>query len=568
MKLHQNMIKVVLAGLLVGLNTHSVFAQDKSAPPPTQFETADTTAETLNIQSPQDSAEINLPEVLILGKDRAVRSEGAKAKLSPESPAMTPQEWSNTPVEGAKDLQGQKVAPGVSTKHPWKSLLRFEGGKYRSFQGEASLRNEPHWGGYYLQAWLDRSDGQYLNSQYSKMGLAGNLRFDLAEGAAGKGYGSFSLFDHGLYGATFQDLVRHGNMLNAGGQFNFELSHSSSFNFSLELNNLNVFSDTSDTQIEKTQDFWYRLGGVFETTAGAMQIQATGKYLGETRHWTSPIKTHQTDFAELALKGIYPWGNKISTEIGLAMQSSAKDSVNRQTRFSPEIRFTVIVTPRLGLTLRGFTGYEYKPYSQRWQENPYLADRMNLTPDEIRWGASLKMDYKLVHWAKLTSSVERSDMKRLFYWRRDSLGLFELVPIADPVLWQYSVGLSSDVAQWLTFNVGFIGYADEVTINGNSVTNRLPYRPEFRIPAQAIIRLPWQVELQINTQYTGKRRAQLNGSQTLSSYFSTQSMLSKHFLTHYTAYLRFENILDDNYALWEQYPVTGFQAFLGVRAKF
>ncbi len=547
----------------------NVAAQDKSTPPPTQFNTpADSTAPQIRATSQSDSAEINLPEVLILGKDRSVRSEGSKAKISPESPAMQPQEWSNTPVTGAKDLLGHKIAPNATAKQPWKSLVRLEGGTFTSIQGEASFRNEPLWGGYYVQAWLDRSDGQYTNSQFSDMGVSGKLRFDLADGAAGKAHGAFSLFDRGLYGATYPDFIRHGNMINAGGQFNFELSHRSSFNFSLDLNNLNVMNDTSDVQFAKVEDFWYRLAGMFETAAGAMQIQVAGKYLGETRHWNLPVKQKQTDFAELTLKGIYPWGNKISTEIGLRMQSAGKDSVNRLTRFSPEARLTIIVTPRLGLTARAFTGYEYHSYSQRWEENPYLADRTILTPDEIRWGASLKADYKLFSWAKLTGSVERRNMKQLFYWSRDSLGLFELTPIQDPILWRYHLGMTANIGQSATIDIGFIGYADAVTINGNNLTNRLPYRPQYTVPVQALFQLPWQMEFQLNAEIIGERRTQLTGNTMLNQYVLTQAMLSKHFLTHYTAYLRFRNMLDDHYALWERYPETGFQVMLGVRAKF
>lgn len=566
-------ISTVAATLLVILSGMSVrsLAQEKSTPPPTRMNVpADTMRITPAKPQQRDSAEINLPEVLILGKDRAVRSEGAKERITPESPALQPQEWSETPVQTEKNLQGTKMAPNLrGQQHPWKTLVRFEGGSYTTINGEASLRNEPTWGGYYLQAWLNRSNGQYENSQYGRMGLNGNLRFDLTETATGKGHGALTFYDYGLHGAQYPEFTRHGNMINAGGQFLFDISKKSTFNFSLDLNNLAMKNDTGSTEMGTLQDFWYRLGGDLETVLGGIHLNAVGTYLGETRDWSNPpIKQRQNDYAQLALRGSYPWGSTVSTEIGVSYQTSGKDTTSRLNRLSPEARLTLIITPKLGLTARAFTGFEYHAYSDRWQENPYLGNRIPLTPDDTKLGLSLRADYRIVSGVIFTGSVQRKGMNRLFYWQRDSLGVFDLHSVSGPLLWEYQAGVNAQIGSRVTADLRFIGNVNEVQLNGTNQINQIPYQPEYRIPLRVQVSLPWQVNFEASTEFVGSRPARLNADSTLSSYNYTEATVSKLFLRHYTIFFTARNILDSEYMHWEQYPETGLQLLLGLRARF
>lgn len=542
----------------------------------------DVPSDTTKYQAPEKKPEpkdpkLELPDVLILGKDQYHRTVKNKKEVAPESPSLIRKEAAYEPM--STWFRRDQVKPHFDTtdslkiRQAWAKLI---GGSYLTFQGDGGYWQRLPQGDVAAYAWFDRSEGQFHNSKYGEGGLSGTFSYNVAPKVKALFKADYSR--HGI------GLQRNGYRLDnakktaGAGLFSADLQYDvnkiSDGNLGVEFGGVNVTSDTANTVIDKSKDFYYDVHFDYTMQIKNTQFKAKGQYIRETLNTTMDSTDSQTGFGTIGLEVLQPISTVFSIAAGADFQHFSQDTLTAQSRVSPYARINAVPSERIGLSLHLSTGYKHTTYKNYWQSNYYLSHRLPMQPAEENFGIKLKADVAITEQIKFRGGYSRQWMKEMFYWQADTTTrLINLNSIKDTKLSEIEIGVVAELSEKTRLQASYIDYADVIPDVADSLQiganlSRLPYRPDFRLPIRASIQLLPQMNLTLTADVIGKRRKNITTAATFPTYALFHVDLKYNVLDNITALLSVRNLLDAKYNVWEGYDEMGIVVLGGVRAQF
>ena len=567
-------MKISYITLLLLFIISATLGQDKATPPPTRMTLPKDT--TRAVKKPEQKVEaeqpqLELPDVLVLGKDKSLRLTGKKESLQPESPTLVKPGSPYEPISVWFRRQSSKPELNQGMRRMDKmSWLSLRGGGYTSIIADAGHWRKLAQGNYRLRGWLDRSNGQYNNSQYSRGGLSGKINYELAPHVTGMAFGNYALYSRGLHGAALNDYTRRAGTGSFGAGLMYDIARLSDGYLGFEIGGTSLQSDTSSHRMDKSSDFWYRLEFSYTANWAGIQWNFDGRYVRETFDLLNDTTNTKTSLGDIGVEALTSLSGKITAALGLIYQTAGSDSFATRNRVSPYLKINFMPANKVGLTAQLYTGYDYRTFTQRWQQNPYITHRIPLVPSETTFGLNLKAEVEIAASLRAFTSFSRNWMETAFYWQRDpQLNLIALQQINKPELTEMQIGFVAELSSRTRLQAAFINYSDKIeSSDGLPNIGRIPYRPDFRIPIRATIQLLPDMFFTLQADIQGERPSNLNSTDKLPAYGLLHASLVKDFGEKFSAILTVRNLLDANYVIWENYPEMGVHVLFGFRAKF
>ncbi len=566
-------MKKILISLLFLMFLGVAGAQDKPVPPPPKIQlpsdtTRTTTGDGTKIDAEKPSME--LPDVLIKGRDRAVRDVEAKKDLKPESPTLVQPDSPYEPVsawfkqDAVKPKLGNE-AGGVQ-KMTWGSL---QAGGYTTIIADAGHWQKTDPGSYRAYGWLDRSSGQYKNSAYAGGGVSGEINYEMAPQVTGNATARLEMFSRGMHGAVIPDMKRGGSTGRFGADLQYDVTKISGAGVGFEIGGTGMRSDTSSVIYDKSSDFWYNMFFDYSTQLGRVQLTASGNFLRDAFKLEQDSVSTKSAAGGIGLEAFSKISNTVTAALGVKFEMTDTDDMKQKSRLSPYGRINVISGNEIGLTALFSTGYDFKTFSDWHAANPYLAHAVPLHAAEDNFALRVEAGYQMMPFLKVSGAFSRTWKENIFFWQADPLtGFIELQEIPDPELTEIQLGVVAKVNERTRLEAFYIGYSDKIDAEISiPEINGIPYRPDFRLPVRANIELLPDMMLTVEADVYGERRSRFNSEDRLPAFGLMHADVSKTFMQKYTAMLSVRNLLDADYVMWEGYPETGVFILLGLRAK-
>jgi hypothetical protein len=274
----------------------------------------------------------------------------------------------------------------------------------------------------------------------------------------------------------------------------------------------------------------------------------------------------------------------INIGVGLFYSLGTQNSSNKFYVY-PQINASLKVVGDLMIFYTGAEGnLEQNPYSDFVGENPFLSPTLDVKPTDKQYDffAGLK--------GKLTNTVSYN--LRASYVNERDKALFKSNDYNENSSNEnYAFGNSLQVVYDDTKTVSFFGelkadISDDVTfgIDGtfSSYTNDIQREawnlPAIKLNAKANFNFTDKWYAGVNLFFVGERKDQKLNTDivyimapspiTLDSYFDLNANVGYKYSDRLTAFLRANNIANQAYQKWLDYPVQGFQVVLGVNYKF
>ncbi len=500
-------------------------------------------------------SELELPDVLILGQDRSYRSAQEKKTISPEAPeaVVLPRAYSPAvrPEAGPRATQDAETA----APHTWASL---RGGTAMTFFADAGHRHLWPQGEVIAMAHAERSDGQYRNSRSSEADLRARGHYILDQRTRLNGRFRYERAGYGLQSAAFarDDARRRA----AHGLFGVDLERDFDRlrgSAALELGGLSLRSDTAFVRAEHSSEFFARLRLRGDMPLAHGRIQAGGELMrdaiddgrSQTLSWGSLDVSVQQPLRSLLVNA------------GVQLQSTAADSLSK-SRLAPVLGASFSLDRSLVAALRLSSGFRPRTFSDDWRINPYLHSSI-LRPEEEKIGVRFDIDFQPQQAFRLTVGFHRRWMAELFCMQAMEDGLFALLPVKDAEVTERRIGVTAKLGR-AELDVSFVDMSDDL---GGRNFNRLPYRPDYRLPMHVVVGLPGGVNLRALGELTGSRRKTLDGDAELPPYFRLDLQFGKSF-GRLEASAAVQNLFNSRYAVWEKYYEPGFIITAGCRYRF
>ena len=259
------------------------------------------------------------------------------------------------------------------------------------------------------------------------------------------------------------------------------------------------------------------------------------------------------------------------------------DNVNSNNKFLvyPQFNASYKVVGDLMIFYAGAEGnLEQNSYMDFVNENPFVSPTLTIAPTDKQYDifAGLK--------GKLTSTVSYN--VKASYANERNKALFRSNDYAANANYGYANSFQVVYDDMLTLR--FYGelkadFSENVSfgINGtfSSYTNDLQQEawnlPTIKVSSTLDVTLTEKWFAGANVFYVGERKdftvlafepAYIEGIATLKSYFDVNANVGFKYSDRLTAFARANNITNNAYQKWQNYPVQGFQVMLGVNYKF
>jgi hypothetical protein len=320
----------------------------------------------------------------------------------------------------------------------------------------------------------------------------------------------------------------------------------------------------------------------------AIKTNVIVDYVGgsfKKEYWnTNPIKYGFTNFGIAPSFALQESDWTVNIGVGLFYSSDIENNNNKFLVY-PQINASYKVVGDLMIFYAGAEGnLEQNTYSDFVGENPFLSPTLDVKPTDKQYDifAGLK--------GKLTNTVSYNI--RGSYVNENNRALFKSNDYNENSINEnYAFGNSFQVLYDDMKTVSFYGelkadFSEDVTfgIDGtfSSYTNDIQSEawnlPAIKLKAKVNFNITDKWYAGVNLFFVGERKDQKLNTDivyivapspiTLDSYFDVNANVGFKYSDRLTAFLRANNIANQAYQKWLDYPVQGFQVVLGANYKF
>ena len=356
---------------------------------------------------------------------------------------------------------------------------------------------------------------------------------------------------------------------------------------------LNFSADYKTTHVDSAHlnydiDFDYNyLEDNFNTTENRFQLYGEfDKYyenniIGLNTGFTSLKQNSSMDTVSNTLYKFNPWIGKFGDEWriqgGVNFIAEVTNG-NTKARFYPVARMEYNIVEHYVIPYAGVDGrIQLNSYQDVTKNNPFILPGLNVA----------NTNYKMVFFAGLKGNLSSSTFYnvKLNYSFFDNMHFFTRnIMDTDSAANQFDVAyyegevmnlfgeISFDISEKLMLRAEgniyqYAFYSEEQ----NGIETKPWHKPSFDLTLTGKYNLRNKILLQTDIYFSGKRWVRNIETQTareLDGYVDVNLGIEYRYSKVLSGYLDFRNILADNYNKWNNYPVYGLQAFLGITYAF
>ena len=553
------LISFILASLL----SLPLFAQGKKQAPATRFTLpVDTTAvDTSAAEKPADTQEkkIELPEVLIYGKDSSKRISGKKITISPDNTELVnpPVLYDPISVEEMDRGERKRLREGRQGRekhlqaHAWGGQFSQLGSGFSWWQDAGELD-------YSTELAFERTGGQYFNSNFDRFNGALELGYSGDRDNRWSVHGQINRLDYGLYGAAIPEYRRsYGwSELQVNGSTGFGESGTLEVTAGLLTGSLEDTLPDSALDMDYSFSLWQISGGLRQQV-GAGELLVSGRVVSDAlrKQIGSPEQDIRWQRWQAAYKTSLMRG-KLQLRLGAVLTTLTEDTLS-SSMLGPDLRAIFLHGSRLAVTLWGKREFSYTTWEERLRDNPYLAGSYRAGGEKFRYQGGLDIEWKLSDASTLTLRYSQSAIDNYRYFEADSSGRFSLRS-ADVKFKNIDILFSRSLTHHLDVEAGITFLDDAVRLTGvYDPSLDIPYRGEFILP----VKLSWKpvsgLELNVDYLWIGSRVARLQPAEAIGAWSALNISAGYRLAEHINITLSGRNLLNETTALWQGYKTTG-----------
>ncbi len=570
----------------------SVIAQEKEKPqpPPPRLVLPDDSTSTVEGEK-QESREkfsdrLQLPDVLIYGKDSEMRILGEKMTVSPDRLMLEPLSDEDLRSEGPAEMSGSKAARQEDATPPKNFRIDLAGGSFGllalgafarfSLQPSSSQPNNK------LELSTDgnfnRADGQFSNSDFRdwRLGVTGGYNWGEASSAQLKLGGGNRRY--GFHGAVNPNLDADiGNFFGAAlARLPVGSSAECTLGGDLQFNGFDYMQNRAATEPVEVDERVSALRAGFEKRFSRAAIQIKLETLRD--HLEFPADSSASASTRLSASNSrsllsgevrYPIGRIFTFTTGVQWSRARRDDAGQKSRFGPLLRVVAAPRQRLAFSAEFSNGWRYATLATRWSENYYLDASTAFLPEEVTSDLTIAAEYRLIRGWLLKAQYARTTVRELNYYERDAAsGLFAVRQLDEVTLSDLSLGIEMNFSDQLVLS-GALHFLDD-DINDPSVTavSDVPYRGEIWLPARLEYSPIPKVSVMTEARLVGSRRVALLDDTSLDGYLDLRARGEWQALDKLILYAEGRNLLDDSFQRWQGYREMGLNVLIGLVAAW
>lgn len=517
------------------------------------------TAETDTTKSPAESSQLKLPDVIIYGKDKFVREAGKKIIFDRDTPKIIAPSSLFQPLQkpdfSAKKGYFQPGEESISSQ----TKIQLNYGRFQQFGISAAWWKEVSRLDAGLHGFYRRSKGQYENSQFYAGQMRAQLGGELSEKFSVFTTVSFDVKNYGLYGAKIADLSRNVQSLELNLESKWNISQNQFLDWALVFDNRGFEDKHAASNEEKLGEFIFGIRAAHSVRFKTIQFLTNILY----QNYEFNIKTTDSSLTQnyLLINSTIgkTFGKIVTARAGVIFELLNYSDSFSETQFSPNVEIILAPSQQLGFKFSLQQNYLPTYFNDWWKINPFIAPEININPAKNLYKIDAAGEFLPINSLSFKSNLKLQRLKNYLYWQKDSTsGLFDLSRLSYLTLisWHSSaeISLSSQLKFSSGLNFNFYKIDDKKLTAANS---NLPYAEKYRIPCKLRFEIANSFLAEVGFEWMGPRWVSLEGKEKLAGYSVLTFFVQKQFQRHFALFFSGNNLSDEKYDHWQNYPATG-----------
>lgn len=567
----------------------------KKIPKPRALPTTQTKQDSTALEPQKERLE--LPEVLIVGKNLSIKKPGSKHLFGGLSNIKIGQmkilKYETDPSSYTSPAQTPQFEP-TKINHATGAEVRF--GTYNSAYIKAN-----HWQQFKkvkidFDGKYERSEGQYQNSQFEYWNVAFGLEYQFSPKHSLFGAGKYKTNKYGLW--AFEKHQRKWDQFILDFGLRGKFSPRFGYTVTVQQNrtpiqkDIEIESPFPNLRINREQN--RLINGILQYRSNEWGFQLNGKYLSNksqkyengklfVEQIGELIPSNDNSYSSIKLGATKYLGQKGSVAIGANYQYYKLDVLeSKKSKVNPWAEVNLNITPKFRL----FTIYEprlrYITQSELLVFNPfYFTDSDHFPVEDYKHAIDIGIEWRLMPGLSSQVTYQYRSIENLLYWENlinpfvanlTPTNLFKLNSLAKGHFSLLKIDLSIgnsrpfDIKSSLTFlNSGIDKIGNELQIE--AVPNDIPYLEDVSWPTEFNYRFHPNWTASVIANYFGSRYYSLIFPDKSKSIWQLNGKLN-YYVEGINFYLLGTNLLNQKYEIWQNYSATGSQFFIGIEAKF
>lgn len=567
----------------------SAGAQEKTKPqpPPPRLAVPDDSTKT-GAREKKDAGEqpaekLQLPDVLIYGKDTEVRTTGQKITVSPDRLTVEPPTSGEAPRDSAAALLGSKASLQQESKtSPNNFRASLAGGAFGQLEVTAHARAarmlaqkdrriEVSAGGN-----VNRADGQFANSDFREWHVEASAGYNWREASAVQLKIGGGNRQYGFYGAVNPELDAEVQKFSSEGHVRLPAGSTAEFTVSgqWQFDNYDYLQNGAAPD-ESVDERVSLLRATFEKRFRRAALQFAVESLSDRldfppRSTDLILRGSATNrLSQFSGEVRFPAGRSFTITTGGRLTHAQSQGREQESRFGPLLRVVAVPRQRLALSAEFSNGWRYTTLTTRWSGNPYLAANKSVLPEEVTANLALAAEYRLVRGWVLKAQYSRVAVRGLNYYEREgATGLFALRQLDEVTLVDITLGMEMNFGDQFLLSGALHFLNDDIDDPGLPVFADVPYRGEIWLPAKLEYLPTPKTRVVAEARLVGSRRITLIDNTKLDGYLEVRGRGEWKALQSLTLFAEGRNLLDNSFEKWQGYREIGLNFVAGLAAAW
>lgn len=510
----------------------------------------------------QSQQGIELPDFVITGKQNIDIPIAVKKKpelISTISKDFILPQYSPDELPILISSQPVPVIPNIGLVNDvFSGSLKLKAGRYTFPLGELNINQTFENYLFNTTVWGSNIREYIPNAGYNTSGISMTHEFflgtksDILPGAKIKAYGDYNRDSYKLYGSnnpTFLREINNGSVL---------LSLSSSFSrwINYNFNTDGSIYNFAENGLKETN---LNSQGTIEFKTGTMLFGASGNYrLQKLNNNLSNVSSYNF-FTGKGYFTVSP------ADMFLLSFGVNYTNTGNETKLSPYASFEMKIEQGFTLNVNYKPHYEFYTYKDFLKRNPYVNfGLIDNTYEEYQndVGAMIRFEYEKLFTASFTGRY--NEITNYFYFEdKNKTGNFDLYLMPDAKVYSAKLDFTYNANQF-----GNLNYEAEYKQAKDGFSNNIPYQPEFSSSLVYSYDFVFGLELKLKYNLFYNIYTDTANSIKLDNYNDISLFFSYELLNDLKLTADFQNILNRNNYIWQQYQEKPFDILFGLEYRW
>lgn len=422
---------------------------------------------------------------------------------------------------------------------------------------------------YRAAASFERNEGQYDNNKWRQGRFTGDISHWLAPQLKMLSSLAYDFYDYGLQASHVSEHQRMKDEFDFQWKLPFQVQDAAYGIFQLEYQYFQLKEKNANLPaLARSRENAFALYGNYQWRFLNSVFSLKFRF-DVNSHESSADSSFSDIISRLGAKMVHRFTPDFSINAAGELINFSLENGYSESQLAPSLTLNYAKKDRWGFHLTGERKFEYQSLYSFWEENLFVAHGVPSNVVEYLYSGEIAFEFEPQKDSFLSLEARHFLTRNWGYYEFDQYW-FQRHLLDDVRQTQIDLNFKWKALPRLDLNLSakfnITDAGDSLQENMDSV--HLPYQEEVRVKFDFDYHYSSETNFKIENKIVSPRYTRLGSEFKLDSYFLVNMSFERKFNEYMTFYINLNNVLNQEYQVWENYKALGIHFMAGIYGKW